>query len=56
MDIIRQIERRFGRLLGRGVPGQANLDKDAPAATVVCKYGHAVFDGNNRCTYGHGPA
>jgi hypothetical protein len=57
MNIIRQIERRFGRLLGRNVPLADDRDRDLPADTVrVCQFGHAVFEGNNLCTYGHGPA
>jgi hypothetical protein len=56
MDIIRQIERRFGRLLGRHVAERPDLEKDQPAVARVCQFGHAVFEGNNLCTYGHGPA
>jgi hypothetical protein len=57
MNIIRIVERRFGRLLGRGVPGRSGVDRDPPAVSVrLCQYGHAVFEGNNLCTYGHRPA
>jgi hypothetical protein len=57
MNIIRQIERRLGRLLGRDVPTGAAGDKDPSAAAVrFCQYGHTVFDGNNLCNYGHRPA
>jgi hypothetical protein len=57
MDIIRIIERKFGRLLGRGAPGRATGGKDSPPTAVrVCQFGHTVFDGNNLCNYGHRPA
>jgi hypothetical protein len=57
MNIIRQIERRFGRLLGRDASTRADADKDPSAGTVrLCQYGHTVFDGNNLCNYGHRPA
>jgi hypothetical protein len=57
MDIIRIIERKFGRLLGREVPGRTTGEKDSPPTAVrVCQFGHTVFDGNNLCNYGHGPA
>jgi len=57
MNIIRQIERRFGRLLGRDVPGRVDADKDPSSAPVrLCQFGHTVFDGNNLCNYGHRPA
>ena len=57
MDIIRIIERKFGRLLGRDVPGRATGGKDSPPTAVrVCQFGHTVFDGNNLCNYGHRPA
>lgn len=57
MNIIRQIERRFGRLLGRDVPGRAGGDKDSSSPPArLCRYGHTVFDGNNLCNYGHRPA
>jgi len=57
MDIIRLIERKFGRLLGRDVSGRVEGDKASSKATArLCQYGHAVFEGNHRCNYGHGPA
>jgi hypothetical protein len=57
MDIVRLIERRLGRLLKRDVAGRTADAKDPPPATVrLCEYGHTVFDGNNRCNYGHRPA
>jgi hypothetical protein len=57
MNIIRTIERRLGRLLGRDSSGPAGPDQDPPAERVrLCQYGHTVFDGNNRCNYGHRPA
>lgn len=57
MDIIKIIERKFGRLLGREAPGRATGEKDSPpAAGRVCQFGHTVFDGNNLCNYGHRPA
>ena len=57
MNIIRQIERRFGRLLGRDAPGRAGGDKDSSSPPArLCRYGHTVFDGNNLCNYGHRPA
>lgn len=54
MDIIRQIERRLGRLLGRNVADRPDLDQ--PAAPRLCQFGHPVFEGNKLCSYGHGPA
>ena len=57
MDIVRIIERRFGRLLGRDVSGRADVAKDSPAVTGrLCQYGHAIFEGNHLCNYGHRPA
>ena len=56
MDIIRIIERKLGRLLGREAPGRAPGEKDAPPAGRLCQFGHTVFDGNNLCNYGHRPA
>ena len=57
MNIIRQIERRFARLLGRDVPGRASDDQEQSSPSVrLCQYGHTVFDGNNLCNYGHRPA
>jgi hypothetical protein len=57
MNIVRIIERRLGRLLGRDVQGRTAGAKDSPAATVrLCEYGHTVFEGNNLCNYGHRPA
>lgn len=57
MNIIRIVERRFGRLLGREVPRPGGVDRNPPAVAVrLCQYGHAVFEGNNLCTYGHRPA
>ena len=57
MNIIRQIERRFGRLLSRDVSTRDGVDKDpSPGAVRLCQYGHTVFDGNNLCNYGHRPA
>jgi hypothetical protein len=57
MNIVRVIERRLGRLLSRDGSRQAEGDKAAGAETVrLCAYGHTVFDGNNKCNYGHGPA
>lgn len=55
MNIVRIIERRFARLLGRDLAGRTKATP--PAATIrLCQYGHTVFDGNNLCNYGHGPA
>jgi hypothetical protein len=57
MDIVRLIERKFGRLLGRDISGRTTIDKDQPPATTqLCQFGHTVFDGNNLCNYGHPPA
>jgi hypothetical protein len=55
MNIVRVIERRFARLLGRDVAGRTKVDRPA-ATTRLCQYGHTVFDGNNLCNYGHRPA
>ena len=57
MDIVRIIERRLGRLLGRTDAGRDAAGKGpTPGANRLCKYGHTVFDGNNLCNYGHRPA
>jgi hypothetical protein len=57
MNIVRTIERRLGRLLGRDAAGRTAADKNPPASAVRhCQYGHTVFDGNNLCNYGHRPA
>jgi hypothetical protein len=54
MDIVRLIERRLGRLLGRDVSGRVDTAKDPAAAAVrYCEFGHAVFEGNHLCNYGH---
>jgi hypothetical protein len=55
MNIIRVIERKFARLLGRDVAGRTKADPPATAPRL-CQYGHTVFEGNNRCNYGHRPA
>ena len=56
MDIIRNIERKFGQLLGRDVPRPTSRDQGPTAVTGrFCDYGHAVFEGNNLCNYGHRP-
>lgn len=54
MDIIRRIERKLGRMLGRDASAPVGADKDS--TTRLCQYGHVVFEGNNRCNYGHRPA
>jgi hypothetical protein len=57
MNIVRVIERRLGRLLGREASRQSEADKNSPAvAARLCQYGHTIFDGNNLCNYGHKPA
>jgi hypothetical protein len=57
MNIVRTIERRLGRLLGRESAGRTEADKNSPATAVrLCQYGHKVFEGNNLCNYGHRPA
>jgi hypothetical protein len=56
MDIVRIIERRLGRLLGRDAGRAADAKDPTPTATRLCEYGHTVFDGNNLCNYGHRPA
>jgi hypothetical protein len=52
MEVLKLIRRKFERVLGHGVFGRLRTDRE-PAAARLCKYGHAVFSGNNLCSYGH---
>jgi hypothetical protein len=52
MQITQFIQRKFERLLGRDVFAWTGKDR-TPVTARFCKYGHAVFSGNNLCTYGH---
>ena len=57
MNIIRIVERRLGRLLGRSASAPSELEAKPTAAAVRrCEFGHAVFEGNHLCNYGHRPA
>ncbi len=47
MGILAVIQQKLQSIFGRS-------QKDGqPDAARVCKYGHAVFAGNNLCNYGH---
>lgn len=52
MQIVTFIQRNLERVLGNGVLERFGKNRpEAPAR--VCEYGHAVFAGNNLCSYGH---
>ena len=52
MSIGRFIRRKVERLWGRDVFAWTRKGR-LPQATRLCAYGHAVFSGNNLCSYGH---
>ena len=52
MEIARLIRGQLERLLGRVEFARAVNDRQ-PTTARFCAYGHAVFSGNNLCTYGH---
>lgn len=57
MDILRYIDRKFQQLLGRDLAGRTDRSYKPPEATVrFCPFGHAVFEGNKLCNYGHPPS
>jgi hypothetical protein len=49
MAIATFIRRNFDRLMGRELVERLESE---PAARI-CEYGHAVYSGNNLCSYGH---
>ena len=55
MTITKPIEWLIERILGYDVLGRLRGNR-APESARVCAFGHAVFSGNNLCTYGHHPA
>ena len=52
MTITNPIEWMIERILGHDVLERFRGNR-TPATARVCVYGHAVFSGNNLCTYGH---
>jgi hypothetical protein len=52
MQITKPIEWMIERILGQNVLDRFRGNR-TPALARVCKFGHAVFSGNNLCTYGH---
>ena len=55
MQIIKSIERMIERILGQDLLERFRGNR-TPAPARVCEFGHAVFSGNNLCSYGHHPA
>ncbi len=52
MNITRFIQQKVERILGRDL--FSHTAEERPAQTArLCAYGHAVFSGNNLCSYGH---
>ncbi len=52
MSIGRFIQRKAERLLGRDLFAWTRKGRP-PQTARFCAYGHAVFSGNNLCSYGH---
>jgi hypothetical protein len=52
MEIVRFIQRKVERVLSHDM-FQRFRKSGLPATGRFCKFGHAVFSGNNLCTYGH---
>ena len=55
MTITKSIERLVERILGHDIIGRFTGNRK-PAQRRVCEFGHAVFSGNNLCSYGHNAA
>ena len=55
MTVAKRIEWMIERILGDDVLRRLKGNR-APESARVCEYGHAVFSGNNLCSYGHHPA
>jgi hypothetical protein len=52
MQITKSIERMVERILGHDVRERFRSNR-TPAPARLCEFGHAVFSGNNLCSYGH---
>jgi len=52
MRILKSIQRMFERGLAHDVFKRFRSNRPAGPARF-CKFGHAVFSGNNLCSYGH---
>ena len=52
MEIVRFIQRKVDRVLGYDIFQRFRKNR-LPAAAQFCQFGHAVFSGNNLCSYGH---
>ena len=52
MEVLRYMHRKFERVLAYDMFGRFRKERQ-PATARLCEYGHAVFAGNNLCTYGH---
>jgi hypothetical protein len=52
MKLFGFIQRTFERVLAHDVFKRFWKNRP-PASARLCKFGHAVFSGNNLCTYGH---
>lgn len=52
MQIATFFQRNLERVLGNGFFDRFGKDRPETKARV-CEYGHAVFSGNNLCSYGH---
>ena len=52
MQITKSIGLLIERILGQDLLARFRGNR-TPTLARVCEYGHAVFSGNNRCSYGH---
>jgi hypothetical protein len=52
MEIVRFIQRKVERVLSHDMFQRFRKNR-LPATARFCQYGHAVFSGNNLCSYGH---
>ena len=52
MSIVTFIQRKFEWALALATFGKFRKNA-VPASARLCQFGHAVFAGNNLCTYGH---
>ena len=52
MGMLGFVQGKLGGMLSILTFGRYKRD-ETPGARRLCKFGHAVFAGNNLCTYGH---
>jgi hypothetical protein len=52
VKILGFIQRKFETVLAHGVFEKFRSNRP-PAPARLCQFGHAVYSGNNLCSYGH---